>query len=263
MPANTAPIFSKLGSIQGGTVLTAAANDYNGVNINNQFIFDADEINGGFIQKLRFKALGTNAAAVARIYVNNGNVNTSSSHVAQVTGLTASTATTGGTLRPGTYFGIVQAIDSWGGVANAGQSTTFSTEVSRVVPAGTATNTITWNWSAIDGAAKYRLFVGTATSNQYAYFESTTNSYVQTAPLLIEGTDIHLGNPQDFWSNQMFIGEMALPATTAAAAAPTVDLDYVLNMALPPNHRILVGLGTTGGTALASGWAVTGIGGAY
>jgi hypothetical protein len=262
MAANTAPIFSRLGSVHGGTALTNAANDYNGVNINNQFIFDGDETNGSFIQKLRFKPLGTNVASVARVYVNNGNINTSSSHVTQVTGLTAATATTGGTLRPGTYFGIVQAVDSWGGIANAGTATTFSSEVSRVVPSGTATNTITWSWNAVDGAAKYRVFVGTATSNQYAYFETTTNSFVQTVPF-IDGADIPIGNPQDYWTNQMFIGEVSLPVTTASLTAALPDIDYVLNIALPPKHRILVGLSTTGATSLASGWAVTGIGGIY
>ena len=258
MAANTAPIFSKLGAIEGGGVLTTAAADYTGVSINNQFVFDADEVNGSFIQRLRFKALGTNVATVARIYINNGSLNQSST-IGAVSGTpTGTPSASGGTLATGSYFARIQPVDQWGGVPNAGQSTSLSTETAAVSVTG-PTGSITWNWTAVAGAAKYRIFVAGATGGQYAYFESTTNSFVQTLPLLTTGTDISLGNPQDYVQNQSFFGEISLPATTASATAATVDIDYIMNVALPPNHRVLVGLGTT----VAAGWAVSGIGGRY
>lgn len=53
-----------------------------------------------------------------------------------------STATTGGTLVPGTYYYRVSAI-------NANGETLASAETSQVVPPGTNTNTVTVNWSAV------------------------------------------------------------------------------------------------------------------
>lgn len=82
MPGNPSPIFSRVGDVSNNatsgmatTILTATA-DYTGVSTNHKKVFTADVTNGGFIQKLRFKALGTNIATVARIYLNNGDVNT-------------------------------------------------------------------------------------------------------------------------------------------------------------------------------------------
>ena len=50
-----------------------------------------------------------------------------------------------------------------------------------------------------------------------------------------------------------------LPATTASAVAATIDVDYPMNLALPPGYHILVGLGTT----VAAGWTVTAVAGKY
>ena len=83
MAGNTAPIFSKAGAIglNGATTLgTTIVSDYNGTGANNAVIFTADATNGGFVQRLRFKALGNNAVSVARIYINNGSVNTTAAN---------------------------------------------------------------------------------------------------------------------------------------------------------------------------------------
>jgi hypothetical protein len=77
MPANTAPIFSNAGAVSLGTAITAIVSDYTGTGANNVVAFSANASNGGFVQRIRFKAAGTNAASVARIYLNNGSANTS------------------------------------------------------------------------------------------------------------------------------------------------------------------------------------------
>ena len=144
MAANSDPIFSRLGAIglAGGVGLgTAIVADYDGTGANNIVVFTADTTNGGFVQRIRFKAKGTNAtAAVARVYINNGAANT------------------------------------------------------------------------------------TATNNS-------------------------------------FYGEISLPVTTASTTAATVDIDYPINIPLPPGYKIVVGISSSG--ALASGWSITTVAGAY
>jgi hypothetical protein len=86
MAANTQPIYSLLGDVSSdsGTTmaptLTTAAADYTGISANNKLVFTANATNGGFIQRLRFKAIGTNTASVARIYINNGSTNTTATN---------------------------------------------------------------------------------------------------------------------------------------------------------------------------------------
>lgn len=142
MAGNATPIFSRIGAIGGigNTAITAVVTDYTGTGVNNVPVFVADPTNGGFVQRLRFKAAGSNAVSVARVYINNGGANTSA-------------------------------------------------------------------------------------------------------------------------TNNVFYGEISLPATTASTTAATVDVDYPLNIALPAGYRIVVGISAT--TTLASGWAVSVIAGAY
>ena len=87
MAANTAPIYSITGdqSVNDGTTMpstfTTAAADYTGATAtHNKLVFTADATNGGFIQRLRFKAIGTNTASVARIFINNGSANTTAAN---------------------------------------------------------------------------------------------------------------------------------------------------------------------------------------
>jgi hypothetical protein len=85
MPANTTPIFtlspklSKDGTTGMNALITAAAADYTGVSANNTLVFTAGA-NGSYLRRLRLKAGGTNVAAVMRVYVNNGAVNTTATN---------------------------------------------------------------------------------------------------------------------------------------------------------------------------------------
>lgn len=83
MAANSDPIFSKAGAIglAGGTGIgTSIVSDYDGTGANNVIVFTSDATNGGFIQRLRLKAKGTNAVSVARVYINNGSANTTAAN---------------------------------------------------------------------------------------------------------------------------------------------------------------------------------------
>ena len=245
MAANVQPIFTRLGAIEGSAVMTTAAADYNGQNVNNTLVMVADPTNGTFIQRLRFKALGTNVATVARIYLNNGQ-----SHLAPVIAAVSGTPTgtpsgSGGTMLTGSYFAKVYAVDTYGSVTAA------STETASVSVTG-PTGSVAWAWTAVTGAKSYIITVGLATGAQQVSFTSSTNSYSQTTP----GTP---GFEGDLTVNNYFFGEVSLPATTAIATAATIDVDYPMNLAVPPGNAILVGLGTT----VAAGWVCAAIGGDY
>jgi hypothetical protein len=74
MAANTAPIFSIAGDVEWGpTAITTAntAKDGTGTVLT---VFTAG-VDGGFVQRIRFRAAGTNIATVARVFINNGSTN--------------------------------------------------------------------------------------------------------------------------------------------------------------------------------------------
>lgn len=83
--ANNSPIFSKAGDVSSnnGTgmapTLTTGSNTYDGTNAAAALVFTAGA-GGSFIQRLRFKAIGTNIATVARIFINNGSTHTTATN---------------------------------------------------------------------------------------------------------------------------------------------------------------------------------------
>lgn len=83
MAANNKPIYTLSPDIQwgatdgnggaAGPLKTAnTAKDGTGTVLT---VFTSDATNGGFVQRLRFRAAGTNTATVARVFVNNGSTN--------------------------------------------------------------------------------------------------------------------------------------------------------------------------------------------
>ena len=84
--ANKTPIYSIGGdnSVDSTTTMastfTTAAADYTGATAtHNKLVFTAGA-NGSYVQRLRFKAIGTNVGSVARVYINNGSVNTTAAN---------------------------------------------------------------------------------------------------------------------------------------------------------------------------------------
>jgi hypothetical protein len=82
MAANTSPIYSLAPIIQWGGFALKTANTtrdlFTGtpvtVGSDAALIFTADPTNGGYVQKIRFRAAGACTASVARIFINNGSV---------------------------------------------------------------------------------------------------------------------------------------------------------------------------------------------
>lgn len=62
--------------------------------------------------------------------------------------------------------------------------------------------------------------------------------------------------------NTHLIGSVSLPSVTQSQTAAAPHIEYPLNLALPPGHRICVAFGTSTGVS-TNGWAVVGVGGKY
>lgn len=73
MGANNQPIFTRIGDLQWADAMTVANTTTDLTSGTIYLAFTADATNGGYIQRIRFRTLGTNSnATVARIWVNNG-----------------------------------------------------------------------------------------------------------------------------------------------------------------------------------------------
>lgn len=79
MAANTSPIFSIAGDIEWGTTAITTANTAKDGTGTVLTVFTAD-VNGAFVQRIRFRSAGTNIATVARIFINNGSDNATASN---------------------------------------------------------------------------------------------------------------------------------------------------------------------------------------
>ena len=75
MAANTNPIFTLSPSIQWGASLLTTANTARDGTGTVLTVFTSDATNGGFVQKVRVRAAGTNVATVMRLFINNGSTN--------------------------------------------------------------------------------------------------------------------------------------------------------------------------------------------
>lgn len=70
---NNQPIFSRIGDIQWSGVSASVTNTTKDLTTGVTYsVFTADATSGGYVQRIRFRPLGTNNATVARIWLNNG-----------------------------------------------------------------------------------------------------------------------------------------------------------------------------------------------
>jgi hypothetical protein len=73
MPGNVQPIYTRVPDVQWGTVAITAANTTKDLTTGTSYlVFSADTTNGGFVQRIRFRPLGTNVVTVGRVWINNG-----------------------------------------------------------------------------------------------------------------------------------------------------------------------------------------------
>lgn len=86
MAGNASPVFGRRGQASKAqdttfpATLTSAAVGYDGTAAENTLVFTAEAMNGSWVSSIRFKAIGTNTASVARIYLNNASTNGTASN---------------------------------------------------------------------------------------------------------------------------------------------------------------------------------------
>jgi hypothetical protein len=104
MAANTTPIYSKIADIQWAASTVASGNTTTDLTSGTIYqVFSADTTNGGYVQRIRFRPLGTNTATVARVWLNNGGDTTVSSNNALWDEISIASSTTSQTSALATY----------------------------------------------------------------------------------------------------------------------------------------------------------------
>jgi hypothetical protein len=72
MAANTAPIFTLAPVVQWSPTTVSTSNATTDLTSGTSYLIFSASIDGGFVQRVRFRALGTNVATVGRLWINNG-----------------------------------------------------------------------------------------------------------------------------------------------------------------------------------------------
>jgi hypothetical protein len=128
-------------------------------------------------------ALGQTAATSTDVVVASGayvTVGLFNGDLATPTAAAFSTASTGGSLVPATYYYRVSAINAFG-------ETLAFTEASQVVGAGTNTNTVTVNWLTVTGATGYKVYGRTTGAELLIATVGAVLTYVDTGAITPAG----------------------------------------------------------------------------
>lgn len=108
---------------------------------------------------------------------------------------------------------------------------------------------------------------GTGTVDTVFTADATEGSYMRYLAVRPKGTNVasvlrvflNNGGANSTASNNVLFAELSLPATTNSEVASLAGLIVPMELALPAGWRVMVTLGT----AVAGGYAVTGVGGDY
>ena len=113
-------------------------------------------------------------------------------------------------------------------------------------------------------------YTGVSANNSLVFTAGTDGARLERLKFNAAGTNIQTvariyvnnGSTNATATNNTFIGEITLPATTASTTAALISPEWIMpngSMAIPGGFKIYVGLAT----AVAAGWVVTPIGGQY
>lgn len=143
MAKNTSPRFTIQGDPSNnngtgmGASLVTATGDFTGVSANHGLVFTADATNGARLVGVHFEPTGTNTQSVARIYVNNGSVNTTATNNALIGQITLPVTTTSNTAAfgstdyffPGGYIDLPPAFRIYAGLGTTVAASWIATPI--------------------------------------------------------------------------------------------------------------------------------------
>lgn len=161
--------------------------------------------------------------------LQNGGTGTNAEFLMSYKAPTATPSTTGGALIAGTYYYVVTALDGVG-------ESLPSPEATSVIASGTAGKT-TLAWTAVLGAASYRIYRGTRPGYYDYYYTATTNAYVDvggsgtnaTPPTEATAYYHKFGNESNSW----ILNKIGFGTATPDASAQ-VDISSVTKGLLIP-----------------------------
>ena len=93
MAANTAPIFTLAPDVQWSPITVLTSNATTDGTAGTTYLIFSASVDGGFVQRVRFRALGTNVATVGRIWINNGQTSGSAANNALIDEITLNATT--------------------------------------------------------------------------------------------------------------------------------------------------------------------------
>lgn len=113
-------------------------------------------------------------------------------------------------------------------------------------------------------------YTGVSANNSLVFTAGADGARLERLKFCSAGTNIQTvariyvnnGSTNATATNNTFIGEITLPATTASTTAALISPEWIMpngSMAIPGGFKIYVGLAT----AVAAGWVITPIGGQY
>ena len=133
-------------------------------------------------------------------------------------------------------------------------------------PIFSAAGDIQWTTAALNTANT--LYDGTGANSQVIFTAGASGSFVQRVRFKASGSTaatagrIFINNGQSTNSavNNILFDEITLAATTATNTAATAVYELPMNVALPPNYKLVA---TVAVVQPSGGWLVSAIGGSY
>lgn len=108
---------------------------------------------------------------------------------------------------------------------------------------------------------------GVSTDGKLVFTAGANGSYIKKLRIKSLGTNtvaalrifLNNGATRATATNNKFYGEVSLPAVTASSTSGTVDIDYVMDIALPPAWAIYACVSA----GITAGWTVCAVAGDY
>ena len=280
MPGGTLPLFIQQPMLQWSNTISTNNSTKDGTGITfEQPLVTGNIQNGTYVDYVRYRALGTTFATVARIFLNNGGVTSNAVNNSLIAEMTLPGQTWSETISIPEYTqflklsipaghnvytclaNTVNTVSGWDITAIGGH---YGLPPGGSVPIFVRTpkiffsnNIITQNQTRFGGGTLALVYQ--SNSGNGSYLDHIRAKAAGTNAITVGRVWIFNGGIQGQANNYTLFTEVSLPAITLSEVASTQDVPIPMKIGLPPNYNVYVTIGTT----VAAGWAFTGVGGDY